>query len=264
MFHGFYNLTSGILCQNRNLDIISNNMVNISTPGYKSEKYISSTFRNEMIYRTGNKDKSNPTELNNISMIRATVGSTTDFVQGAYEDTGGNLDFALSDPGFFVIQKEDGTNVYTRDGSFGIDNEGFLMLPGVGRVMGQNGPLNLVTDNITVDDNGNIFAKPDPKTGEETDTEETQEAELLGRLMVVDFEDYEQLTKADDGTFEAAAAGQAVNGGIKWKLLERSNVDAVDQMTAMMGSQKAIQSSAQVLKMYDQLMGRIASEIGKV
>ena len=63
MYQGFYNLASGMLTQSRNLNTISNNMVNIQTPGYKNETMVSSTFKEEMLYRTGQYSKENPTQL---------------------------------------------------------------------------------------------------------------------------------------------------------------------------------------------------------
>ena len=60
MYQGFYNLTSGMLTQSRNLNVISNNMVNIQTPGYKKDKMVSTTFQEEMLYRTGRRYKDNP------------------------------------------------------------------------------------------------------------------------------------------------------------------------------------------------------------
>lgn len=63
MFQGFYNATSGVLTQNRNLNVISNNMANVSTPGFKSDKFMASTFREELMSRIGNKDKSTATPI---------------------------------------------------------------------------------------------------------------------------------------------------------------------------------------------------------
>lgn len=57
MYQGFYNLASGMLTQSRNLNVISNNMINIQTAGYKSDKMVSSTFQEEMLYRTGRTKK---------------------------------------------------------------------------------------------------------------------------------------------------------------------------------------------------------------
>ena len=63
MFKGFYNLTSAMLSHGRRLDVVSHNMTNISTAGYKAERYTDSTFEEVMISRVGNKDKSRSTEL---------------------------------------------------------------------------------------------------------------------------------------------------------------------------------------------------------
>lgn len=267
MFHGFYNLTSGILSQNRNLDVISNNMVNVSTPGYKGDKLTMTTFREEMLYRNGNMGKSVPEQLGTTAMIKTPMQTVTRFDQGAYEDTGSIFDFALGSPGFFVVEGEGGP-FYTRNGAFTIDEEGFLCLGGVGRVQGENGPIHLNTDRITVDAMGNIYEKELETGGTEGEGNAAAAEEgnaPVAKFRVVDFGDYTQLTRQGDGCFTAAAAPTAVeDANILWKSLERSNVDPVEEMTAMMSSQRTLQSAAQMLKMYDSLMGRIVTEIGKL
>lgn len=265
MFRGFYNLTSGIVCQNRNLNVIGNNMVNISTPGYKSDQFLTSTFQQELLLRTGNKDKSNPTGIGDASMIRAASDVATNFEQGALEPSGGNLDFAINGEGFFVIQAEDGTNVYTRDGAFSVDDQGYLSLSSVGRVMGENGPIQLPSDKISVDAQGRIYQVIESTGGEEDTEAEEEQLTELGKIMIVEFADNNQLLKTEGGSFTSAAQGTAIeNPNIMWQYLERSNVDAVEEMTSMMTSQRALQSTSQMLKMYDQLMGRICNDIGKL
>ncbi|MEG0189570.1 MAG: flagellar hook-basal body complex protein [Lachnospiraceae bacterium] len=249
MFRGFYSLTSEMICQNRNLNVISNNMANVSTPGYRSDKFLSSTFKEEMLYRSGNKDKRNQTALGEVAMIRTGREVATDYSMGGFESTEGVLDFALQGKGFFEIQTNNGT-VYTRDGSFMIDNDGYLALSGIGRVMGSNGPIRLGTDDIVVDAQGNIY----DQTGQTT----------YGRIAVVDFADYNQLTKQDNGMFTSGVQGTPVNTPMLWKYIEKANVGVVNEMTSMMSGQRSLQSAAQVLKMYDQLMGKIVSEIGRV
>ena len=63
MTKGFYNLTSGMLSQSRRLDVVSNNMTNLTTPGYKAEQYTDSTFQEVLISRIGNKNKSGAQEI---------------------------------------------------------------------------------------------------------------------------------------------------------------------------------------------------------
>lgn len=248
MFQGFYNLTSGMLTQTRNLNVISNNMSNISTPGYRNEQSVSKTFQEEMIYRTGYNDKSHPVQVGAMSRIVTNDRIYTDFSAGGYEQTGRGLDFALSSDGFFSIQGQNGTE-YTRDGSFSLDNKGYLTLQGAGRVLGTNGPIYLGTDRVTADSAGNIYSEDGGR--------------FLGRLSIVDFQDKDaMLQKGGANTFTAGGQGTAVNAVVVNRALENSNVSPVQEMAAMMSSQRALQSSAQVMKMYDQLTGKIVSQLG--
>ena len=156
MFQGFYNLASGMITQNKNLDVISNNITNSITPGFKKDTMTSSTFKEELMARSGNLDKSSPQDLNNVAMLRVSTGTVTNFEQGQFEETGNPLDVALATDGFFQIQTQNGL-VYTRNGAFSIDDEGYLALLEVGRVMGTNGPIYLGTDDIKIDDSGGKF-----------------------------------------------------------------------------------------------------------
>lgn len=87
----------------------------------------------------------------------------------------------------------------------------------------------------------------------------------LGTLRVVDFEDYEQLHKEDYGVFSYAGEAQDVESpSVLWKAVEKSNVDMVEEMVSMMSSQRALQSAAQVLKMYDQILSKASTDVGRL
>lgn len=243
MFQGFYTLGSTMISENRNLNVISNNMANAATTGYKSDKYIASTFREEMLYRSGNITPNKRSAIGTTAMIQATNDRVTDYEQGALEPTELSLDFAIDGTGFFEIQTDNGT-IYTRNGSFIIDDEGYLAFPSVGRVMGEAGLIRLDTDAIAVDTNGNI-------RNEDTKV-------LYGTLRLVDFEDYDQLIKGNFGAFtvEEGAAQKEPEARIIQGMLERSNISMVEEMTSMMSAQRAIQAAAQLIKMYDVLDGK--------
>lgn len=253
MFQGLYMATSGMLTQNRNLNVISNNMANVSTPGYRGEQYVATTFREEVMSRIGNKDKSSYTPIGTTSKIRASDETVTDYTEQYYAPTRSSLDFALSGSGFFCIQSEDFGTVYTRNGSFTLDDQGYLFLPTIGRVLGRDGnPIYLGRDDIMAGSTGEIYTE-DGNT-------------WLGQIAVVDFADYqEQLIKETGNVFVAPNGGAFnVNGDTQVVnyALEYSNVDVVAEMVEMMSSQRALQSSAQVLKMYDTLAGKIVSQLG--
>ena len=115
MYQGFYNLASGMLTQNRNLNVIGNNMVNVQTPGYKNDTMVASTFSEELLYRTGRHYKENAAPLATVSKISTASRTYVDYGQGSFEQTDGIYDFALDNKGFFCIQTQNGER-YTRNG----------------------------------------------------------------------------------------------------------------------------------------------------
>ena len=171
MFQGYYNLASNLIVQNRNMNVISNNMTNISTPGFKSDQLVQGTFRDEILYRF---ERDGRTPIGTTSRINTAEGVATDQTQGTLRATERALDLALSGKGFFAVQSGQET-VYTRNGSFNVDNEGYLVLQGLGRVQGQNGPIRVNTDDIRVTEQGYVLS--------------ADGRENYGRLQVVDFAD---------------------------------------------------------------------------
>lgn len=254
MFKGFYNLTSAMLTHQQNLNVIGNNMVNVSTAGYKQERYTATTF-DDVMYSRVDVDHSGGTEIGRQSYIRAASGIYTDYSQGTPEPTELPLDFAIVGDGFFAVQDGEGGTGYTRMGNFSLDEEGYLCLPGFGRVLNPQGQaIYLGTDKIRADKQGVIYYDMGAGNGGST---------AIGQVGVYQFEDNGALTRNDRGLFtgEDAQAGQ--NFEIWNRYLERSNSDMVKQMTEMITYQRALQSAAQVTKMYDQLMTRAATEVGR-
>lgn len=251
MFKGFYNLTSGMLTQGRKLDVLANNMTNVSTAGYKMNHYTATTFDEVMYSRMGNKDKSSPVEIGAQSYMLVSSQLYTDYTQGVFEDTGIPLNFAIEGDGFFAVQDAGGAVAYTRSGDFSLDEEGYLCLPGQGRVLDAGGePILLMTDKIEVDEAGMLF---------------TRNGGYLGQLGVFSFADNDQLAYNAAGLLNGGGqAEQAQGARIHWKRLERSNVDLVQQMTEMLSTQRALQSAAQMSKMYDQLMSKAANDVGRL
>ena len=243
MFQGYYDLTSNMITQNRNLNVISNNMTNVSTPGYKMDRIMQSTFRDEMLYRY---DRDGKTAVGTVSRMNIADERVTDYTEGGIRETGDALDVGLTGNGFFVIDTGEGP-VYTRDGSFNLDNEGYLTMPGVGRVQGTNGAIRLTTDNIIIDKQGNIISEDGNQ--------------FFGTLQIVDFADYGQLTKISGSVFRANAQPQAADRGttVTQRYLEDSNVEMAEEMTRMISSQRILQSSAQLLKIYDQLEAKMVT-----
>ena len=250
MLKGFYNLTSAMLTHQRDLNVVANNMVNISTAGYKSDTYTSSTFDEVMFSRVGNKYKGGREDIGEISYIRASDQMYTDFTQGTIELTNIPLDFAIVGDGFFGIQMDNGQVAYTRQGNFSLDEQGYLCLQGAGRVLDRNGQaIQLNTDKIRGDAQGNLYK---------------EDGGYLGSLGVWNFEDLEALEHNEQGLFTGGQAQLMQTPQVQWGYLERSNVEMIDQMTEMLTAQRALQSAAQVTKMYDQVMTQATQQLGRL
>ena len=251
MYKGFYNLTSGMYTHQQNLNVVGNNLVNVSTAGFKQSRYTAGTFDDVMYTRVGNVEKLY-TDIGRQSYIRANSQTYVDYSQGVPEPTEISLDFAIMGDGFFAIQTLDGDTVYTRSGSFSLDDDGYLCFPGTGYVLSPEGErIQLRTDKLDVDVNGNISSRD---TGA-----------YLGTLGVYEFENVEeQLEHNGAGFFVGEGAQAAENPTVLWKYLERSNSDLVQQMTEMLTCQRALQSCATVTKMYDEVMGHAASDVGRM
>jgi len=259
MYQGFYNLASGMITQRRNLNVISNNMVNVQTAGYKHDTLVTSTFEEEMLYRTGRVSKGNPTPLAVTSKIKTISRTYVDYTQGSFEATDEVFDVALSGKGFFCIQTPDGVR-YSRNGAFAVDRDGYLVLGDLGRVLGDGDqPIQIDNENFTISSDGTISVLEDGDRRE------------FGTIKVVDFANYDQLHKEDNGLISTNQAQieprnevSRERTSIVWQALEKSNTDMIEEMTNMMSSQRALQSAAQMLKMYDQIMSKSSSDVGKI
>ncbi|HHZ01823.1 MAG TPA: flagellar hook-basal body protein [Tissierellia bacterium] len=249
MSRGFYALTSGMLTQQRKIDVQSNNIANLNTAGYKKEEALTSNFGNLFIHKYKEKGiYREETPINNVSAIRTVTETNTHHSQGALEETGLITDFAIAGSGFFAVENN-GEILYTRNGSFTVDEEGYLLLPGIGRVQGEFGDLYVGGDKFEVTPGGSIVV----------------EGEIVDNIAVYDFVDYNLLNKFGPGLFisneepELVDYPTVLNG-----TLERSNVDLTEELTNMLAAQRALQTAAQALKIYDMVNDKAVNEIGKI
>ncbi|MGD9568612.1 MAG: flagellar hook-basal body protein [Sedimentibacter sp.] len=249
MSRGFYTLASGMLTQQRKIDISGNNMANVNTAGYKRETAVSSNFGSLFLNKykqNGIHKESEP--LENVSVIRTIVENNTIHSQGTLEETGNNTDFAIMGAGFFAIDNN-GQILYTRNGSFNIDEEGYLILEGTGRVQGEFGDIFIGSDKFGFAEDGSIIV----------------DEEAVDNIAVYDFLDYNNLNKYGEGMFISEVEPDLVDyPTIKNQTIERSNVNVTEELTGILSSQRALQTAAQALKIYDMINDKAVNEIGKI
>lgn len=257
MVKGFYNLTSGMLTQRRTLDVISTNMSNVATIGYKADTLLSSTFDEALMSRTGNEEKAHPEGLGDTSMARIPRQTVTDFGIGNLRPSNSPLDFAILTDGFFQVQGENGPVKYTRNGSFNIDDRGYLCTQDGDLVLGEDGPMQVYhpdsetqfnAEQVQVDPSGNVF---------------DSEGNFVDKFAIVTFADTAQLVK-QDGFFTGGGEPLGIQATIQQRYLEASNVEPAKEMVKMIESERHLQSMAQILKMYDQMISKAATDIGRI
>ncbi|MFU0831594.1 MAG: Flagellar basal body protein [Oscillospiraceae bacterium] len=243
MVRGFYMLGSGILTQSRVLNTISNNVANVETNGFKKSRVVTETFGNMVIERIDQ----HRTPIGSAALMNTADEAVINYEQGDIDQTGRKLDFAINGDGFFAVQGENGV-VYTRNGSFNIDSDGYLVLKGQGRVLdGNSNPIRPCTDDITADGQGNLFV------GEN----------FIGQLAVYQFEDNAALQTAGEGMFQGTPAARITNPNVLWQALEKSNVNMTEELTNALASQRGLQTCAQAIKMYDDVLDQ-AVDISKL
>lgn len=246
MLSGFYTISSGLMVNQRNVETIGNNLVNNQTPGYRTERIVNSTFEQELMSR---QDSSGSQTLGDgIGATAAVIdNSVTIFQPGLLKETGRSLDVAINGDGFFNIRGSDGKTYLTRNGTFDIDSQGYLVLPGVGRVQGQSGDISVKTSDFTVSQDGSI-----------TSTTGT----VLGKIQISAPQDYTTLERASNGLFTTTAQ---LNTSTGYQLLqnniELSNVDMNTELTNLIAAQRALQNCATALKTVDSLNRKAAAQI---
>ena len=175
-----------------------------------------------------------------------------DMRQGDLEPTGRGTDIALRGEGFFVVQDAGGNEFYTRSGSFGLDDQHRLVTAQGYLVQGSGGEIVLAGNEFSVGEDGTVTAA----------------GTSPGRLRIVTFVDPQKLEHRGDGLLRAPADMPATDAAentstVAQGFLERSNVDPVQTLVAMIAAQRAFEVAAKVLQTNDELLGRSTNTLGR-
>jgi flagellar basal-body rod protein FlgG len=238
------------------MDAVSNNLANVSTSGYKQDTVLTKQFR-EMLLQEKAVDnigrritRWSPVGYTNQGV--AVSGFVTDYSAGVLRETRKNTDLALSGQGFFTVQTkgENSGVLYTRDGQFNIDAEGYLVDSRDSRVLSEAGPVQVGEADFTVDSSG-VISLADGSTY---------------TLRIVEFDAPENLTKVGDNYFDAAGAADkaAESPGVAQGYLEQSNVILATQMVHMMELMRSYEAGQKAIQAQDELLAKAINEVGTV
>jgi flagellar basal-body rod protein FlgG len=250
MVRGLYIAGTGMLLQRRHMDIVTNNVANVETTGFKKEMLVSHTFSDVMVRRINdNRVLGQSPTVGPLNLGTQVDQKYIDFSQGNFEATERNTDLALVGDAFFVISTPEGDR-YTQAGAFYVDDQGFLVDGSGNFLLGENGPINVGGLNFSVNTQGQVF---------------TADGQLIDTIQIVSFADNNTLRKQGNSLFFATEPPIAPNPfQIRQGILEASNVDIAREMVDMVTVFRAYQLNQQMLTMIDETVGRAVNDIGRL
>lgn len=251
MLRGYYTSVNGMLNEERILDVITNNLSNVKTAGYKADTAIPTTFADSLLLLA----RGERSETGTIR-YRTIQDTFTSLEDGSYEKTYSRLDMAVMGSVFFNIQKRTtGDILLTRNGQFNIDDEGYLALGSAGRVLDDNGqPIYLATADFTVSEGGLITVD---------DGREIQ----LALTYVADTSDVEKIDTNLFRPYEDLGWGNVPEGmvyRIRQGWYERSNVDVADEMSKAMDANSMFRANSQALQIVNSVNQIAANNLMKI
>lgn len=257
MVRGLYTAWTGMANEQKRLDIISNNLANAATVGYKKDSVTNQSFNDFLTLKI--KDSSEGYNDRPIGTMNLGVklGETyTDYKQGSLRETGNTFDLAIEGKGFFKIatKDENGNEVtkYTRDGSFTRNQDGKIVDVNGNSLMGESGEITIPADagNIAIDTDGSIYA----------------DGVYVDKITTTDFEDYNYLKKQGDSMYVPVEGATTVNGtaAIRQGYTEQSNVNVISEMIDMIAVSRAYEANQKVIQTVDGTLDLAANSVGKI
>ena len=254
MSYGLYAAVSGSMVQEKRMEILSNNLANVGTAGFKEDRPIFRELYSKMNYSTVLTDTSSQRSLMlaqkmNLSYLTFS-GVKTDFSTGEMKHTGNPLDVAISGQGFFVVNTPHG-EFYTRMGTFSLNDKGELVTHEGCPLKGKGKSIRIKGTEIAIDRKGTITVD-----GAQVDT-----------LKVVDFKEYSALRKVGDNLFENIQRGnehKAEEYEITQQALELSNINIVKEMVKMIDVLRLYESYQKVIQSLDETTSRATRDVGAV
>jgi len=240
------------LASQRSMDVIANNLANLSTPAFKRE-----SVQFEQYLETLPATEAEGGGTVDVAFV-LDRGVVRDVTNGRFEQTNGSLDFALSGPGYFVIDTPQGER-YTRNGHFQLDNQGQVVTDDGYVVQSDGGAIALEQQDsdIQVGPDGTISVR----------NQVGASVQLLGKLRVVTFADERMLKKVGMSLFDAGgqtATAAGTNVRVHQGAIEKSNVEPVIEISRMIELMRAYQSTTEMTKAGEELLKRAIEQLGTV
>lgn len=244
----------GMITTNRNLHILekkqenlSTSVANLNTAGYKEQEIIQSSLLEQNLFnRLDGPELNQPFNVGGLSLGSQIGEVYRDFSQGGIKATNSATDLAIQGDAFFTVDTGAGGVMYTRNGNFTVDAEGFLATQDGHQVLSTtNDPIQVGSMDFTVSADGTIM-----ETGQQ--------------LQLTTFADTAGLTSAGDSLFTGGGGVMAGDSVVLQSAIETSNTDMADVMIDMMQISREYEANQKILQAADQTLQKAVNELGKV
>lgn len=245
MLRSLYISASGMLAQRRTMDVLTNNLANVDTIGYKKDSLMTKPFSDVLIGRI------NDPEYNSAGIGKFSYGLhadeiSTSFEQGPMQGTDRTADLALAGDGFFVVETPQGLR-FTRSGNFQVDGNGFLCTNEGYYVRGTAGRIRVGSQQFAVDSSGNIVS-----------------AAGTAKLQIVKFANNNVLRKAGNNLYSGPLTAQNATCEVRQGFLEGSNVDLGSEMVNMIAVQRNYESNQRMISIINSTLEKTVNEVGRL
>lgn len=252
MVKGLYTSYAGLTVQQKRLDVVSNNLANATTTGYKKEGLSTESFKD--VFGIKVKDATVGYINQNVGTLNlgAKVGeSYRSWRQGSIQNTGNTFDMALAGDGLFSVSFTSKSGVeqtlYTRDGSFQMNKEGYLVTKDGDYVLGEAGPIQLPTEfkEVAIEETGEIYA----------------DGQFVDRLAIANFENYDYIEAYGENFFRAVDGATQIEptATVNQGYLETSNINVVTEMVDMISIARDFESNQKIMNTIDDMLGRMVN-----
>ncbi len=266
MVKGLYTAYTGMIEEMRRMDVMTNNLANAGTTGFKKEGAVNQSFDDQLAIKIKDTSEIFPAKRLGDVNLGVKVGETyRDFSQGSFDVTDNPFDVALDGQGFFAIEfrsKTGETSVkYTRDGSFTMNRDGYLMTKDGDYVLNANGAANGVGGEAN-------YVRVDPNQEVVIDSLGVvyQNDIAVAQIGVVDFENYDYLEKYGENLFDVVPGGQIIasDARVEQGCLEMSNVNIVTEMVDMITITRAYEANQKIITTIDETLDKAVNTVGKL
>lgn len=256
MVRGLFTGWTGMYTEQKRLDIISNNIANAATTGFKADNVTNQSFEHLLTIKT--KDASemfNDRPIGSMS-LGVKVGEVyTDYSNGSLKETSNTFDLALSGKGFFTVAVTDANGnesiKYTRDGSFTMTKDGYIVDSQGNRLVSESGELQISVDagNVVIASDGSVYV----------------DEQYVDKILITDFVNYDYLEKFADNMYQTVDGYEEMesNAMIVQGYLEQSNVNVISEMVEMINITRAYEANQKVIQTMDTSLEQVVN-LGKV